>query len=233
MSDAEAQPAAVLFDVDGTLYRQGPVRRRMALRIVVAHLASPRSGIEVARCLAAYRRAQEELRGASPMRDLGEEQVRRAAKRCGAPPERVRAIVERWMEREPLPLVAAYARAGLRELLDALDAAGAQAGVVSDYPAEAKLRALRVHGRFRAVVTAQDAGVGAFKPNPAGILQALQCLGVTSERAVYVGDREDVDGRAAAAAGARFVMVGSREQAGAMQRGAKDLHEVRTLLLGV
>src|SRR5205085_2620040 len=54
---------AVIMDVDGTMYRQGPVRRAMLWRILSAHAMSPLRGISTLRMLSAYRLAQEELRG--------------------------------------------------------------------------------------------------------------------------------------------------------------------------
>jgi len=35
----------VVFDVDGTLYRQGSLRRAMALRLALAHLFRPVLGL--------------------------------------------------------------------------------------------------------------------------------------------------------------------------------------------
>ena len=44
---------AVIFDVDGTLYRQRPLRRAMAVRLVAGHLLHPIRGMRTARILAA------------------------------------------------------------------------------------------------------------------------------------------------------------------------------------
>jgi phosphoglycolate phosphatase len=57
---------------------------------------------------------------------------------------------------------------------------------------------------FDVVVGLED--VGAPKPDPAGLVVALERLGARPEAAVYVGDHE-VDAAAAAAAGIRFVGV--------------------------
>ena len=54
---------AVLFDVDGTLYRQGPVRRAMVARLAGAYWRRPGEGAAWHALLGAYRRAQEDLRG--------------------------------------------------------------------------------------------------------------------------------------------------------------------------
>jgi FMN phosphatase YigB (HAD superfamily) len=112
------------------------------------------------------------------------------------------------MESAPLDLVTSSARTGLVDALDALLAAGIKLGVVSDYPAARKLRALGIADRIEVVVSAQDPRVGAFKPNPLGIRTALDDLGVGCPEALYVGDRADVDAAAAAALGMRCVLIG-------------------------
>src|SRR3954469_13830408 len=53
---------AVLFDLDGTLYRQRPMRVRMAAELAAFMLKHPLRGRTVASVLGEYRRAQEFLR---------------------------------------------------------------------------------------------------------------------------------------------------------------------------
>ena len=55
---------AIIFDVDGTLYTQAPLRRAMALRLMRHALAHPVAGSEAVRALRAFRQAQEHLRSA-------------------------------------------------------------------------------------------------------------------------------------------------------------------------
>jgi putative hydrolase of the HAD superfamily len=203
---------AVVFDVDGTLYAQGPVRRAMMLRLARAHVLRPIAGTRTVRTLAAYRRAQEALREAAFEGDVGVRQLEAAAAKVGTHVDEVSAVVELWMETAPLDAVAANARPGLVEVLDELARRGVALGIVSDYPATRKLAALGLDGRFDVVVTAQDPRVQAFKPNPRGILVALAALGVAPGDALYVGDRPEVDAAAAAAAGVRCVLVGQKDR---------------------
>ena len=200
---------AIVFDVDGTLYRQGPVRRAMLARLVGECLRRPVAGARTLRVVRAYRHAQEEMRarGAS-----AGEQLRVAQARTGLPASFVNGAVARWMEQEPLALLPAAARAGMADFLAQAEARGLRLGVLSDYPAHAKLAALGVAHRFTAVVSAQDPGVGTFKPDPRGLLLALERLGVPPAQALYVGDRAAVDGVTAARAGVAAVIVGRRAQ---------------------
>jgi putative hydrolase of the HAD superfamily len=99
-------------------------------------------------------------------------------------------------------------------MMDLLEAAASRnlcLGLLSDYPAEKKLRAMGLAGRFSAVLSAKDPRVGLFKPSPRGIQVMLQDLGVGPESAVYVGDRPSVDGEAARRAGVKCVILGRRQ----------------------
>ena len=202
----------VIFDIDGTLYRQRPVRRRMAMRLAARCCRAPRSGARAVRVLAAYRAAQEELRAGGWVGDIASAQIDVATERTGVPGERVGALVAEWMDTRPLDLVTSHARAGLTATLDALRQRGVRLGVVSDYPAAAKLAALGIADRFDAVITAGDPRVQAFKPDPRGLMVALKDLGLQSSEAIYVGDRIDVDARAASAAGMASVLIADRQQ---------------------
>jgi HAD superfamily hydrolase (TIGR01509 family) len=211
MRDVAARAAgleAVLFDVDGTLYRQAPVRRAMMTTIVRHHWTHPAAGVHVARIISAYRRAQEELRSSGFAGDLAAAQLDMASRSTGVEVGEVRRIVEYWIEEAPLDVVGSNPRDGLVEVLDTLEERGTRLAVVSDYPAIRKLEALGIADRFEVIVSAQNPSVGVFKPDPAGLVTALRLLRIEPDRALYVGDRADVDGAAAATAGMPFHLVG-------------------------
>jgi putative hydrolase of the HAD superfamily len=202
--------AAIVFDVDGTLYRQAPLRRAMLLRLL-GHVASrPHRGVATFRALSAYRHAQESLRGAPVEGGLAEAQMRLACESSGMAEAVLAPIVARWMDREPLPYLERCVEPSLRTLLAAARSRGLRLGVFSDYPAAAKLAAMRLSEFFDVAVSAQDTAVNSFKPDPAGLVEALRRLGVRPEQALYVGDRHDVDFPAARAAGVPCVIVGAR-----------------------
>jgi putative hydrolase of the HAD superfamily len=195
-----SQLKVVVFDVDGTLYRQGPLRRAMLLRLLRWTLVRPIKGLRTFRVLQAYRHAQEELRGTIAT-DLTAAQIRIASQRTSADEASVIACVERWMEREPLSSLSRCTHTGLVEFLRACKAHGLRLAVLSDYPAEAKLRALGIDELFEVVLCAQAREVGVFKPHPRGLQVALEQMGVDRHECLYVGDRADVDAAAADAAG--------------------------------
>jgi HAD superfamily hydrolase (TIGR01509 family) len=192
---------AVIFDVDGTLYDQRTLRKRMALRMVSAYWMRPASGFRAARALQAYRRAQEELRGEVFSATA---QVERAARTLGYPADEIRALAERWMERSPLDLLAGSMYPGLADLLKTLTSQGIRCAIFSDYPAEEKLTAMGIRHFFDPVVCAQE--VERLKPDPRGILKVIATLGVAPHEALYIGDRE-IDEHAAKRAGIEAILV--------------------------
>lgn len=218
----------VVFDVDGTLYRQGPVRRAMLLRLVRSHLFRPALGWRTFRALSAYRSAQESLRADGA--NVATAQIRAASDRTGLSPEAVGACVERWMEQEPLQVLPHSIQPGLAEFLDACRARGLRLAALSDYPADRKLEALGIADRFELVMCAQSPEIGVFKPHPRGLQVILQRLGVRGQQCLYVGDRADVDAPAAAAAGMPCVIVNSRPAAPATHRRVADYRELHGLL---
>ena len=199
----------IIFDVDGTLYRQSEVQRALLRRFFRAYLKRPLRGLSTFRAVQTYRKAHEALRRLPPdWLDIAEAQVRLACNWGRVSPEFMRTCVARWMEQEPLDLIAASARDGLRELLVRAKELGLRLGVFSDYPAKQKLAAMQVDHLFDAVVTAQDPGIQRFKPDPRGLQVALQQLGVQAEESLYIGDQSEVDGVAALHAGMGCIILG-------------------------
>lgn len=204
---------AVVFDVDGTLYDTRRMRWGLLPHLLKGGLERPAETITVLSVIRSYRRAHEQLRGRR--RDelggaLADAQFRLAAELCGEPEERVRRLIEQWFELAPLPALAAAVRPGLAESLGRLRGAGIRTAVLSDYPPLPKLQALGVDSLFDCVAWAQELSIGVLKPDPAGLREVLRRLAVAPERAVYVGDRPEVDAMAATSVGCRGALIGGR-----------------------
>lgn len=205
------QLAALVFDVDGTLYRQPPVRRQMLQRLALRTLLHPREMVGVWRAINAYRVAQEKMRATCPdCSSIAEEQIRMACRSTGLPESVVACHVAEWMERAPLDLLRPAMHDGLLDLLRAAKEEGLRLAVWSDYPAAAKLKAMGLDEYFDVVVSAQDTAVQRFKPDPRGLEIVLNKLGVSNDQAIYIGDRPEVDGYAAARAGVRCFIIGKQ-----------------------
>jgi FMN phosphatase YigB (HAD superfamily) len=195
---------AVLFDVDGTLYHQKPLRVCMAAELAASPswLRSVAASRRLVRVLRTYRQVHEEMRRLdghdSPLADY---QIRETASRERVGERDVRAFVGEWMLRRPLKYLRWCRRGGLVDLLQALDRQGVRLGVLSDYPAGEKLAAMGVDRFFTQVRCTTDTAVNALKPHPRGFLLACETWGLAQDEVLYVGDRPEVDGAGALAAG--------------------------------
>ena len=219
-------PSAVLFDVDGTLYHQGPLRAAMAAELLVAPVfqRGPRESIRLWKMLAAFRKARERLRAnEATSQSLESLQYEYAAESVNVPVGRMREAVGEWILTRPnryLPLVR---RKGLRETLAWLRARDIQVGLFSDYPTRSKAEALGIAGSVSVHVCATDVEVNAFKPHPRGFLVACQQWAVDPATVLYVGDRSDVDAEGARRAGMSCVLVGRAAGPGVRMRRLSDL----------
>ena len=201
------RPKALLFDVDGTLYRQTPLRAFMAAELLTLPLHGPLKTRRRLAALKAYRRAQEQLRHAPGAR--AGDQLVLAATASGLPLKEVERLVADWIMRRPLKYLAACRARGLTELLDLATRQQTKLGVLTDYPAEDKLAALGLAGRFSPVLSAADPEIDAFKPSPRGFLRACEVWSLEPADVLFVGDRPEVDAAGATAAGMPCVIMGS------------------------
>src|SRR5882724_11377743 len=125
----------VAFDVDGTLYRQRPLRLRMG-RDMVLH-AVAKCDLNAISIVSAYRRIRERL-AAEEVVDFERVLIAETAKTTSISPERVRAIVSEWIDMRPLRYLKGCLFAGVPQLFAGLQRASKRIGIFSDYPATEK-----------------------------------------------------------------------------------------------
>jgi FMN phosphatase YigB (HAD superfamily) len=195
----------VVFDVDGTLYRQHQLRVLMARDILLYTLF--KRDINVIAVLANYRRIREQL-GNEEIVDFERVLIAKTASATANSPDTVREIVSEWVERRPLPYLAACRYSGLPELFSGLRHKGKSIGILSDYPARDKLAALGLTADY--VVFAGDENIGLLKPHPRGLEFLIAAAGVKADATVVIGDRADRDGIVARRAGARALIKSSK-----------------------
>jgi HAD superfamily hydrolase (TIGR01509 family) len=202
---------AVLFDVDGTLYSQVPLRIAMACEMgLLAASPLPARRRQIRRVLR-FRRVREALRTGSRTGALAQLQYSEVSRQMDCSVDEVKGAVQEWIYDRPLKWVPFCRRRGLRPLLNHLRSQGVQCGVFSDYPAADKLTALGLRGFFDVVLSATDPDVDAFKPDPRGFLAAAARWGLPASQILYVGDRVDVDAAGAAAAGMPCAVLTKRK----------------------
>ena len=194
----------VVFDVDGTLYDQRRLRLAMAAQLGWHCLC--RLNLRTARVLRHYRHFREQMADRE-IRDFERAAQADLVATYGADKAALRELIADWMEIRPLPHLAAARRPGVTDLFNRLCAAGKAIGIVSDYPARAKLAARGLNADF--VVSATDREVNVMKPDPAGLLRVMALAGVSPAETVMIGDRPERDGEAARRAGVQTLIIGA------------------------
>ena len=111
------------------------------------------------------------------------------------------------MEELPLRYLYVCRRKRLIDLLKKWKRMGVPLGVYSDYPAKLKIEKLGINKIFDVIVTSTDNDVNAFKPKADGFINAARKLGIAPNEVVYIGDRKDVDGVGAEAAGMSYIIL--------------------------
>jgi HAD superfamily hydrolase (TIGR01549 family) len=192
----------VAFDVDGTLYRQRPLRLRMGRDMVIHTVA--KCDLNIIRVVSAYRRIRERL-AAEEVIDFERVLVAETAKATSMSPERVHAIVSEWIETRPLRYLRSCLFSGVPQLFAGLQRAGKKIGIFSDYPATEKLAAMGLAANH--VVAASD--VGLLKPHARGLQSLMAAASATARETLYIGDRVDRDGVAGQRAGVRILIRSS------------------------
>jgi FMN phosphatase YigB (HAD superfamily) len=185
---------AVSFDLDGTLYATGAHRLRLMIHLLPQ--------LPLIRAWGAAVKAAR--RGRAP--DIAGEVHRDIARRLAISEEEARARLWFFLERTwTAALRPTHVLPGVREALALLDARGVPRAVASDHPTAGKLAALGLAEGWQAALDGET--LGAMKPLPEVLLAAAEAMGCPPGALLHVGDRADMDGAAAHAAGARYLCV--------------------------
>jgi HAD superfamily hydrolase (TIGR01549 family) len=188
--------AAVAFDIDGTLYPNIRFYVRVA-PFALRHF----------RMMLALGRARKELRRLRP----GPEafyavQGRLLARETGVSAEEAIRFMETRIYRGWEPIFARvrpYRR--LRETLMEFRSRGLKLGVLSDFPAENKLRSLGLDDCWDAVICSER--IGFLKPAREPFDALAEKLGCPAGKILFVGNNHSYDVRGAKAAGFRTAIV--------------------------
>ncbi|RAK69855.1 HAD family hydrolase [Hymenobacter edaphi] len=194
---------AVIFDVDGTLYTQGKLRRKMLVALL-SHYALRPWRLRDMLILRRFRHEREKnLAYAGP--DLEADQYAWCADNRPAAIPAIREVVGRWMFEHPNRYLRGCMYPGIGEFFAVLRARRIPIGIYSDYPAHAKLAAMGL--KADVVISSTDAAVNRLKPNPRGLLLMAEELGLAPEECLFIGDRPELDGECARRAHMPFLLV--------------------------
>jgi putative hydrolase of the HAD superfamily len=194
---------AVIFDVDGTLYDQYLLRRRMLWKLMTFYIVHPWQ-ISDLKTLSIFRREREK-RILEKNVDIENAQYQWTAQASGVSVERVREIVNKFIHEVPLQYLLRYRSPGIEQFWNSLHAGNIKTAVFSDYPAADKLRALELPETV--CFSATDKEIDAFKPNHKGLLYVADFLKIPVGDCLFIGDRDERDGECARAAGMPYLLI--------------------------
>lgn len=177
----------IIFDVDGTLYSQKKVRLSMFIRLLFYYLIRPIRIREIL-VVSKFRR----LREASQWKDAELGAIcQHLSETFSMRYERVKKTIEYWMFKNPLDLLCKYAYRDVVAFANHAKDKGLSVIIYSDYPADDKLEVLGMP--YDKVFCFGQPNVDEQKPSEKVMKYIISACGVSPERLLYVGDRDDKD----------------------------------------
>lgn len=195
-----SQIRLVIFDLDGTLYSLGQLRRRIQLDLITYYGWRPHRWREMLwiQRFRSYREALAER----PHSQVDTGPYRWLAEQYQIRPERIATVIEDWMLHRPLPYLAQAVYPEVAGIFAALKARDRQVAVLSDFPARRKIEAMGLE--LDHIFSAHDPEIDQLKPSPRGLLYIADRLGFAPAECLMVGDRDERDGEAARRAGMAY-----------------------------
>ncbi len=198
--------AAVIFDVDGTLYNQRFMRRLILGELLRFYALRPWRLAELKIILDF--RAEREKRVHEEPENLKNAQYQWAAGRSKVGEDQVRRITSRWIHEVPLKYLKRCRYPGVAGFCDTLAQRGFAMAVYSDYPAREKIAALELP--IATIVSSTDSDVNRLKPHPRGLIVVSNKLGLSQRQCLFIGDRDDRDGECARRAGMPYLILNKK-----------------------
>jgi FMN phosphatase YigB (HAD superfamily) len=179
----------------------------VASHLILSHLIKPIELVRKLKVIVAYRKAQELLRLSSQTYSPYTEQLKVASIISKESELYVKAVVQEWFEKRPLPFIRILHRRELESAFFSLNYNGLKLGVLSDYPAHEKIKALKIDKYVNVIVSSSDKELLGFKPKTNGFRLAAQKMELDPKHILYIGDRPEVDGVGATTAGMQAVIL--------------------------
>lgn len=194
---------AVIFDVDGTLYYQPKLRKKMLRALLAYYAVRPWRLQEV--LMLHHFRAEREKRAGTVCNNLEDAQYTWCAEKGNYPVDKIKQVVDHWMFRFPNRYLHDCVYPGTSALFNTLRSHNIKIAIYSDYQAHDKLKAMNL--RADLVVSSTNPEVDRLKPDPSGLLHIARKLQVAPGECLFIGDRQELDGECAIRAGMPYLIV--------------------------
>ncbi|MEO0471020.1 MAG: HAD family hydrolase [Bacteroidota bacterium] len=194
-----------IFDVDGTLYDQKRLRRRI-IRDLLRHLIFKPHRWRDLLVIWKFRKEREKL-SHTEHEDLATIQYDLAVHKSGVTADRAKKVIDYWMRIHPLFYLKDCRFEGVVDSIAHMKAKGWKVAVMSDFGAVDKIAALELE--MDLIKSAEDKDIDQLKPDPKGFLRVARLLKTQPESCLVIGDRVEKDGIAAEKAGMQFFQAKS------------------------
>lgn len=209
----------VIFDVDGTLYNQSLLRKKMLFSLASYFLFRPWKISEL-QILYHFRKEREKKAGFSGP-DLAEQQYLWCQKKVNKPIEKIKEIVNKWIFNIPMQFLRECSYPGIHFFFDTLTRKNIRIAIYSDYNSLDKLNTLGLHGDL--LVSSTDANINAMKPNSKGLNFIKSKLNVSDgSKCLFFGDRIELDGECAENAQIPFFLVERKAAANSLYKNLAE-----------
>lgn len=198
----------VIFDVDGTLYDQSRLRKKMGRTLIGHYMFRPWNAYDL-QIIRVFRK-ERELMNFNPVKNIETAQYELCAKKIKAPAENVKKVIEKWMYQAPLQYLHECSFTGVRDFFKALKQKNIKIAIYSDYPAVEKLQAMGLEADM--VVSSTDQDVDSLKPNPGGLNYILKNFNLPVEKCLFIGDRDELDGACARQIGMQYYILSNEDK---------------------
>ena len=193
----------VIFDVDGTLYTQSKLRKRMLFSLLAYYAVRPWRLNEM--LILQHFRHEREKRPGDVGPDLENAQYLWCAQRGNYKVESIKKVVDQWIFTYPNKFLASCMYPGTKAFFEALQQNGIKIAIYSDYKAHDKMKAMDLPADL--IVSSTDPHIDRLKPDPRGLLYIAEQFKVAPQNCLFIGDRPELDGECAIRANMPYRIV--------------------------
>jgi putative hydrolase of the HAD superfamily len=193
----------VIFDVDGTLYDQKKLRKKMMLALFLHYLLRPWRYKEL--LILYHFRKEREKRHGYQSDDLQTEQYLWVLSKVNVSLSRIKKVIDYWIFNYPNKYLKSCTYPGLEQFFAELKKKNIRTAIYSDYESEQKLKSMNI--AVDLIVSSTDTYVNAFKPIPIGLNYIITELKIKNGNCLFIGDRKELDGECALRAAIPFFLI--------------------------
>ncbi len=185
------QKTVFIVDVDGTLYSMEKMHKTMAKKLFSYYLVHP---LKLKELYALY--YFRKLRDSEDFKSLSvDECMELTAKKLNMKTSAAKELINYRMFEYPLDIIFECRFGGVIAFLKEMKKSGKKVFVYSDYPAYEKVQKLGLE--YDRIFTSDDGGINERKPSLNAMEYILSNACAPAKDCVYIGDREELDGKSA------------------------------------